>query len=101
MLQIPDPEQPAEASPVHHQGERLLQILTLRSKALEGEKIGNGIAGVTAVAQFLQPVPLRWPQPRRAASQHALPQDRRTSRQRRPAARAPSASSGLSPTCQA
>ena len=59
------------------------------------------IGGVTAVAQFLEPVPLGGSQPRRAAGQHALPQDRRTSRQRRPAARAPSASSGLSPTCQA
>jgi hypothetical protein len=56
---------------------------------------------MAAVADPFQSPPFGRPQPRRAPGQDPLPQGRRTIRQRRPAARAPDSSSGLSPTCQA
>jgi hypothetical protein len=56
---------------------------------------------MATVTDPIEPAPLGGSQPRGAPGQDSLPQGRRTIRQRRPAARAPASSSGLSPTCQA
>ena len=100
-VEIPHPEQPAQAARIQNQAERQLQLPRLLTQPLQGEQIGKALGWMAPVAEPLQLPPLRGTQPRRAAAQHPLPHGRRTSTQGSPAARAPASSSGLSPTCQA
>jgi hypothetical protein len=90
----------SQTPPVHHQAEGQGQGLAFRRQSLQGQQVGDGIGGVAPLAEPLQPAALRRPQAGDAAIEHRLPQGRRSSRQGRPAARAPAPSSGRSPTCQ-
>ena len=71
-LQVPDPEQAAQAAAVHHQGERLGEPFCFRRQPLQGEAVGHRIGGMAAMADLVESSSLSGAQSRRPTCQHGL-----------------------------